>query len=477
MNCVVTPEYMLKKELDAFKNGLSPLDAMAKAGAYIFEFAKRFKKVLVVAGCGNNGGDGFQCAYLLNKAGVKTDVFVIGDKNKLSSHSRYFYDLIVDLVTTSPEKDYDCIVDALFGIGFKGNLEGDFLKAVDLINSFKNKAYIIAVDIPSGLNGLTGEGKASVNADLTVTFQSKKLGHIINKGADCVGKLIVKNIDIPLDAKLKEPSREDILACIPEIRNTAHKGTQGHIGIIAGSLGMEGAAILASEAAIKIGAGKVTLAVENDIISNFCCRAPEIMVTDRQNLRDFFLDKDVILFGSGIGRNKDNISILNLLIENCTCPLVIDADGLYFLNKEMLKNAKCPIIITPHLKEASRLFGCDINDVICYPLEKAQEFANETNTAVLLKSNYNIITDGNFSYITAFGCKGMATAGSGDVLAGIVAGAINLTASIEKGCLLACYIHGFAGQAAQKQKTAYAMTASDIKDNIYKVFKNLKGSE
>lgn len=476
MQSIVTPEYMQKKELDAFKNGLSPLDAMAKAGAYIFEEAKKFNNVLIVAGCGNNGGDGFRCAQLLNEANIKTDILVVGDINKLSEHSRYFYNLVGDLIIDTPNDNYDCIVDALFGIGFRGELKGDFLKAVDLINSFRNKAFIIAVDIPSGLNGLTGEGKTSVQADLTVTFQAKKIGHIINNGADKVGNLIVKDIGIPLDADLKEPSLEDIRACLPQIKNTAHKGTLGHIGIVAGSLGMEGAAVLASESAIKMGAGKVTLAVEKDIIGSFCCRAPEIMVTDRHNLKDFILDKNVILFGSGIGRSKDNLSILNTLLENCTCPLVIDADGLYFLTKEMLKKAKCPVILTPHLKEACRLFDCDIDDVVCHPLEKTQEFLQGTSAAIILKSNYNILTDGNFAYITAFGCCGMATAGSGDVLAGIVSGAINLTKSIEKGCLLASYIHGFAGRQAQKEKTAYAMTASDIKDNIYTAFKSLKGS-
>ncbi len=474
---VVTPEYMQIKEQDAFKKGLSPLDAMAKAGAYIFEYAKNFNNVLIVAGCGNNGGDGFRCASLLKEAHIKTDILVIGNMDKLSEHSRYFYNSVTDLIVKNPKENYDLIVDALFGIGFKNELKGEFLEAVNLINSFKGKAKIVAVDISSGLNGLTGEGENCVNADLTITFQAKKLGHIINMGADKVGKLIVKDIDIPIDAELKEPEEEKIKACVPEIKNTAHKGIQGHIGIIAGSLGMEGAAILASESAIKMGAGKVTLAVDKKIINNFSHRAPEIMITDRDNLEKFILDKDVILFGSGIGRSEDNISILNFLIDNLVCPLVIDADGLYFLTKEMLKKAKCPVILTPHLKEASRLFNKNIKDIICYPFDRTMEFTKETGATVILKSNYNLITGENFSYITTFGCKGMATAGSGDVLAGITAGAINLTKAIEKGCLLATYIHGFAGNKAQEEKTEYSTTASDIKDNIYKAFKKLKGSE
>lgn len=269
----------------------------------------------------------------------------------------------------------------------------------------------------------------------------------------------------------------DIIPLLPQIKDTVHKGDLGHIGVIAGSLGMEGAALLATGALTKTCAGKITLAVEKDIINNFSCRKPEVMVTSRDNLSEFIKDKSVILFGCGFGRNNDNIETANFLLNNCRCPLIIDADGLYFITKDMLKNAKCPVILTPHLKEASRLFDCSLEDLINNPELTTTRFAKETNVTVLLKSHYNFITDGVNSYLCHFGVKGMAKGGSGDVLAGITAGAVNLTKSTLNGCLLASYIHGFAGSQAQNEKTEYSMTPSDIIDNIYKAFKKLKGSE
>jgi len=271
-----------------------------------------------------------------------------------------------------------------------------------------------------------------------------------------------------------QPTINEIAPLLPEIKDTVHKGDLGHIGVIAGSLGMEGASLLASGALTKMCVGKITLAVTKDIIDNFSCRPPEVMVTNRDNLKEFLVDKTAILFGCGFGRNEDNKKTAEFLLKSCTCPLIIDADGLYFITKEMLKGAKCPIVLTPHLKEASRLFNCDINDLIKDPTKITSDFAKETNTTILLKSHYNFITDGNQKYLCHFGAKGMAKGGSGDVLAGITAGAVNLTKSNINGCLFASFIHGFAGTKAQEEKTEYEMTPSDIIDNIYKAFKELK---
>ena len=267
-----------------------------------------------------------------------------------------------------------------------------------------------------------------------------------------------------------QPTINEIAPLLPEIKDTVHKGDLGHIGVIAGSLGMEGAAILATKALTKMCVGKITLAVPKDIINNFSSRAPEVMVTNRDNLTEFIKDKDVVLFGCGFGRGEDNKKTAEFLLNNCSCPIIIDADGLYFLTKDMLKSAKCPVILTPHLKEASRLFNCTIDDLIKDPQKITSDFAKETKVTILLKSHYNFITDGNEKYLCHFGTKGMAKGGSGDVLAGITAGAVNLTNSSVKGCLLASFIHGFAGKQAQKEKTEYSMTPSDIIDNIYKAF-------
>lgn len=462
MKFVVTPEKMQEVEKLSFKNGLEPYDAMEKAGTYVFLETEKYNKILVVANSGNNGGDGFVAAMKLKEAGKRVHVLFIGKAEKLNSHAKKFYDKIKNDIIKEPENDYDCVIDAIFGIGFRGEAEGVFLDAINLINSFKNKAKIISVDIPSGLNGLTGEAENAVMADTTVTFQAEKIGLIINRGADFSGEIKVKDIGIEISSDLKRVDKVDF----PKIKNTVHKGTQGHIGVIAGSFGMEGAAMLASAASIKAGAGKVSLAVSEDIKNNFTLRAPEVMLTLRND--NFVKDKDVVLFGCGIGRSKDNEEILKYLIKNCRVPLVIDADGLYFLKKDLIKKAQCPIIITPHMSEASRLFNVSIGELIKNPVEITREFAKNTGVTVLLKSNYNLIVDKNEAYISTFGCPGMATAGSGDVLAGITASMVHIMPSYIEALINASFLHGKAGRLAQKEKTPYGVIASDILNNIFK---------
>lgn len=459
---VVTPNEMQQAEMSAFKKGLEPYVAMERAGNFIFLEAEKYNKILIVANSGNNGGDGFVAAMKLKEKGKTVHILFIGNVEKLSDHARRFYEKVKENIISEIDDDYDCVIDAIFGIGFKGEVEGEFLKAIKLINSFEGKAKIIAVDIPSGLNGLTGEGENAVTADVTVTFQAEKIGLLINKGADFSGEIKVKDIGIEVSSNLKKVNKVDF----PQVKNTAHKGTMGHIGIIAGSFGMEGAAMLASGAAIKSGAGKVSLAVSEDIKNNFTLRAPEVMVALRSET--FINDKDVVLFGCGMGRKEDNLKILEFLIENCKCPLVIDADGLYFLTKDLIKKAKCPIIITPHMGEASRLFDVSISDLIKNPVEITRNFAKETRITIILKSNYNLIVDKAEAYISAFGCPGMATAGSGDVLAGIVASMVHIMPNYIDALINASYLHGSAGRCAQKEKTPYGVTASDILNNIFK---------
>ena len=462
MNFVVTPEEMQNAELLAFSKGLKPVDAMEKAGTFVFMEAQEYNKILIVASSGNNGGDGFVAAMKLLEKGKTVHVLFIGKTEKLSDHARFFYEKIKGNIVDKVDGNYDCVIDAIFGIGFKGKIEGEFLSAVNLINSFKNKAKIISVDIPSGLNGLTGEAENAVSADTTVTFQAEKIGLIINKGADFSGEIKVRDIGIEISSDLKRVDKVDF----PKLKNTVHKGTQGHIGIIAGSFGMEGAAILASASAIKSGAGKVSLAVSEDIKNNFTLRAPEVMLTLRNE--DFIKDKDIILFGCGIGRKEDNEEILKYLIKNVKVPLVIDADGLYFLTKDLLKKAESHIIITPHMGEASRLFNVNIQDLIKNPVEITRNFVKETGAIVLLKSNYNLIVSESEAYISSFGCPGMATAGSGDVLAGIVATMAHIMPNYIDALINASYLHGSAGRLAQKEKTPYGVTASDILNNIFK---------
>lgn len=476
MKYVVSAEEMYRAENTAFENGLKKQDAMLRAGCAVFERVKQYKKVLVVAFCGNNGGDGFVCAEKLHENGIKTDVLVLGDTEKLSDHARYFFLKIKNLIVDKPSGDYDCIVDALFGIGFRGALSGKAREYAEFINSRKGKARIVSVDMPSGLDAF-GHTEYAVSADETVTFASLKYGQLIASGADYTGEITVADIGIKAESDLLFAEKSDIKSVLPEIRNTVHKGTRGHVGVIASSFGMEGAGMLSAISALRTSAGKVSLSVPEECKEFYASRAPEVMLALRKNISDtekFIKDKDVIVFGPGIGREeKNNKELLECVLSCGGAPVIIDADGLYYLTDEMLKKANRTVILTPHMGEAARLFNISMGELLHDPKKYAADFFDKTGATVLLKSNYNLIA-GKKKYITAFGCRAMATAGSGDVLSGIAGGAMCLTGNTEKACLLASFIHGTAGRYAMNEKTEYSVCASDIADNIYKAFKELR---
>ncbi|MBR2861682.1 MAG: NAD(P)H-hydrate dehydratase [Clostridia bacterium] len=479
MRYVVTPKQMFYAEEAAFEKSITPLKAMENAAKAVFEQVKEYKNVLVVCFHGNNSGDGFAVASMLKNSGTRVSVLMLGDESKLSDHSRFYYEKIKENIITFPENSYDCVIDAMFGIGFRSSLSGETLRGAQIINSLSG--YKVSIDAPSGLNCLTGQAEYAVKADETVTFEAKKLGHVIGSGAEYTGKITVKNIGIDLsvceekgEKLIKEIEQADVAELIPQIKNTDHKGVRGHVGIIGGSFGLEGAVKLASKAAIKNPVGKVSICVPKDCAESFSDRDMNVMLTTQDKIEEFISHKDVILFGCGAGRSENTRKILELLLESCTCPLVLDADGLYFLEKESLKNAKCPVIITPHLKEAGRLFGVLAEELISAPIEHTEKFASETGATVLLKSNYNLICSGKEKYLCLFGCKGMAKAGSGDVLAGITASTVLGTKNALFGALAGAFIHGQAGRFAQEEKTEYSMTASDQCENIFKAYKALK---
>lgn len=475
MKPVVEAKQMQQAEEAAFLAGLSPKEAMARAGQAVFEAAKGFSRVLVYARCGNNGGDGFVCAHLLHKAGISVDVLVLGSPEKLSPHAAFYYEAIQPLVAERPQGEYDCVIDALFGIGFHGELTGPEKEAAEKINEYGKKATVLAVDVPSGLCCTNGRAATCVKADITVTFGCKKAGQILGRGADVCGQVRVADIGIyPLEACALEAEIEDIAALLPPVQNTAHKGTNGHVGVLAGSPGMEGAGELAAVSALRCGAGKVSLMVPKECAAYYNGRHPEIMVQvadfTEEAVISFLKDKNAVLFGPGVGRKEAAAQVLKTVLKFCTVPLVIDADGLYFCTAELLQSARCPVLVTPHMGEAARLFGQDMPSLLENPLACAGEFAQNTGTVVLLKSNYNLVCSTKERVFSAWGCPAMATAGSGDVLAGIAAGASLLCGNLRDAALLASYLHGTAGRAAQRKKGVYSTLASDISENIFEAF-------
>jgi len=490
----VSPAQMREIEKISFEKGISSKAVMRiageKAASYVLENTLLSQSVLVVCGSGNNGGDGFVCADMLSKQGREADVLFIGETHKQSEDAKYYFEKVQHLLIEKADKKYDWIIDAIFGIGFKGSAQGKAAEAISFINSQRSLGTkVLAIDIPSGLdpnNGLvTGE---AVWADVTITFQYEKTGQLLGQGLDLCGKLIVTDIGL-LEMQedcIFNPEEKDVAELFPKRKNFSHKGTYGHLGILAGSKGMEGAGALSALAALRSGAGKVSLGVPECCIDFYNNRAFEIMcqtlpckdghfAADFSALESFIKDKDAIIFGPGIGRNIEMAAIVKHIIEKTTVPLIIDADGLYFLaENDFLNMQKKQVILTPHLGEMARLCNCSISDVEENPIGIAQKFANTMNNILVLKSAYNIIASPKQTFIGAFGCAGMATAGSGDVLSGII-GALACILPLEQAAFAGAYIHGAAGKIAAVQKSETSMIASDIVNYLPQVFCKFNG--
>ena len=271
-----------------------------------------------------------------------------------------------------------------------------------------------------------------------------------------------------------KPKKEEL--CLPKIPANAHKGTNGHIGIIAASFGLEGAAHLAAISALRAGAGKVSLLVPSECAPFFANRPSESMLCAKgfDYIEEFIKDKDVVLFGCGVGRDKKMKTYLAKLLSVCHVPLIIDADGLFYLKKEMLKTANCPVLLTPHIGEACRLFNVASDELLKKPVFYTYNFLSKTDTTILLKSDFNLCCSSEYAAKMHFGSCALATAGSGDVLAGICASlAHKFNGNMFSSAVHASFIHGTAGKIAEKNCGTYSTTAEEISKNIYLAIKQI----
>lgn len=489
--------------------GISSSVLMERAALASFNYICKSnpRNIIIFAGNGNNGGDGIAIARMLLTTNINVDLILIGDrkkstienekqyysfntlKNNLKSNSSIFYNLeSVDI------SKYDVVVDALLGIGISRNLEGKYLDAVNMINS--SNAYIYSLDIPTGINTDTGivMGTA-VKANETLCFSEYKLGLILNQGPDYSGKLSLFDVGIINSSLLTDSfnlninlihalENKDINSLIPERKNTGHKGTFGKILIIAGSSKMAGAALLSSKAAFMSGAGMVKLLSSEINREAILSCLPELIYDSYDSMTDKELDNnfswaDIIIIGPGLSVNDITKHLLSYTLENAKNPVIVDADAINILsdNMDLLKLRKdnsLITIITPHPGEFNKLFNnvSFINNPSPSNPEDIKAIAAHYGIIIVAKNAKTIISDGNEIFINMSGTNGMATAGSGDVLTGILAPLIynmvyNHNNSVLLSTALAVYIHGFAGEKAAMDKSDYSMTASDIISNIY----------
>lgn len=483
------------------KGGIPSIVLMENAAvACVNELNRDFdlikKNAAIFCGKGNNGGDGFAVARHLHNMGADVSVYLVCG-NKFAGDAQINFDIIkkmninIEIITDTENlkyiiKSHDIIIDAIYGTGIHGIVRGISYDVIKEIN--ENAGYVMSVDIPSGVDADSGEiCGVCVKADKTVTFAAYKVGMLMFPAADFVGEVVVADISIPkyiLDEENLQINVIDdafVRENFPKRTNNSQKGDYGKALVIAGSRGMTGAAYLSAQTAVKAGSGLVFLGVPqslNAVLEVKTTEAMTIPLADKNGhityeAIDDILKKadnvDAVLIGPGLGRYGDIAEILDRLLEYSKVPVIIDADGINAASKNMgiVKKSSCSLVFTPHAVEMSRLTGLEKDYIEENRLIVSKEFAEEYGAVIILKGHHTVVTapDGT-QYINTTGNSGLATGGSGDVLAGLTVSLIARGVEEAKAAAMAVYIHGAAGDIAAERLGKDSVTASAVMNSI-----------
>jgi len=428
-----------------------------------------------LAGPGNNGGDAVVAARCLQKRGYKTDVWAFGRKEVESDLDFHLIGSEAEWILASTSAFApDVIVDGLLGTGTKGATRGLIAKAVEWTLKAAEKALVAAIDIPTGLDADTGIAEGVVvRADLTVTFGAPKTGLLEPIALPHIGSLELADIGIPKEylKNISNPNgpelicADEIRALFPRRKADAHKGHFGHALLVGGSPGYSGAITMAARAAVKSGAGLVSVAVPDSILSIAAPSCPEAMVHEMGHLDSLLGKCTAAMIGPGLGNNAGTAKLVEHLLKTAPVPLVLDADAINVLagNPEIIAKAKCPVVITPHPGELGRLLGISSDAVQNDRRNACRKAAEKTGAVVVLKGAGTLLSvPSGELFINLTGNPGMATGGSGDVLAGLLAGLLAQGIKPLDAAQAAVWIHGKAGDAAALRKTQAALSAGDI---------------
>ncbi|WP_119343015.1 NAD(P)H-hydrate dehydratase [Facilibium subflavum] len=460
------------------------LSLMAKAAFACFCALEkqRPKHVVIVTGMGNNAGDGFMVATLAHMAGIKTSIYSCVPLVKLAGDAAYMYhhaqSLGVQMYQVEDSLTFhkdiaqaDVIVDAIFGTGLNRDIEGVFKKAIEAINS--HYRFVISVDIPSGICATTGRKFAiAVKANITVTFICQKMGLYSGVGPDYVGDIIfaclVDSGALSLNDRYQPLAflltKNDLQHFLPlyKYHQSINKSDKGHVGIIAGDKGMAGAAIMAAKAALTVGAGRVTLFTHPAHAALINVKCPEVMCYGVDDLTDYqtLIEKlDVLAIGCGSVKGQpwsDKVIKKALTLDKIS---IVDAGALDYLTKGMVRSAR---LITPHEGEAARLLHIAAPDVKNDRLKALQQLGDDYQVSVLLKGCGSLIYDQKNVYLCKAGDPILATAGSGDLLTGIIAGLCAQNKSLKKATLLAVLLQGIAAEDYVEAIGKYGFCATKL---------------
>jgi len=456
------------------------------------------KKIAIIAGKGNNGGDGFVIARHLLNQGISVKVFLLTDPKALRGDAETNFHIFLrmkgEVIPASSSKDYqkvkkdlekfDLLIDGIFGTGLDAEVRGYYREVIDHLNTLQKP--IVAIDIPSGLDANTGKPLGTaVRASLTVTFGLPKIAHLVSPGLDYVGS--VKVIDIGIPRRLVEEEEihthllegDEIKKWISSPRRPdSHKGDYGHLLIIAGSVGKTGAAAMAGEAALRMGAGLVTLAIPKSLNAIMEMKLTEVMTeplpeTPKQtlSLRAYNTilrlceNKKAVIIGPGIGTFKETQTLILKLVKTLNLPIVLDADGLTALatQPKILPSTNRSLILTPHPGEMARLVRSTVKEVQENRIGMSRNFSQANHVHLLLKGHRSLIaTPKGEVFINPTGNPGMASGGTGDVLTGMIGGLICQGLDILTSLQIAVYLHGWAGDEVAREKGERSLVATDL---------------
>lgn len=486
--------------------------AMAVASCIMSSINRRTDRVLAVCGTGNNGGDAVAAARQLWESGINAIILVLGTKEQCSPDMIKQLQMASNLdmtifwddmstkelcpnyigLTQTPftEKrwgEYTIIIDGIFGIGLSREITGKYISWIDWINSAFHD--VVSVDIPSGVNATDGSimGKA-VKAGTTVTFGQNKCGLLLYPGATNAGQVIVADIGFPRKAvrsvgtKIFTYEESDVPDLIPSRKPHSNKGTYGKTLIIAGSPTMSGACYFAAEAAYRMGCGIVHVITAEENVSVIRNKVPEAIISswsegikpeERRDILDALVGASSIVIGPGLGKSEEAKTLLELVINYGKRagdkPIIMDADAinLYAEMYDVLNLPSC-FVLTPHLKEMSRLLHSNVNDISNQLLNVVKE--GYGGCTLVLKDSRTLVSDGSYVYINTSGNNAMATGGSGDVLSGMIGGLLAGDVSIFDGVTSAVYLHGLTADCYIQDHAPHTMLARDILAMIPKVF-------
>ena len=472
---------------------------MENAGQAVYfvilkEFGIRNRKFAVFCGIGNNGGDGLVVARKIHSNGGEATIFLLGDEAKFTGAAKRNFEIVskvpieiskissIDSIKSAVLHS-DAIVDAIFGTGLDREISGIYKDVIQMIN--ESKKTVFSVDIPSGINGDTGEEMGTaVKADYTITFGLPKIGNMLYPGYDHCGKLYGSHISFPPSLYTSDSIKVEINSPIelPKRDKNAHKGSFGEVLFIAGASSYFGAPYFSALSFLKAGGGYSRLAAPISISPFLATKGSEIVfvpqketpsgsiaLENKDELLELSERVDMVVMGPGLSLNEETQELVRELASKIKKPLLIDGDGITAIstNMEIIKKRKSETILTPHLGEMSRITKMEISEISKNKIEVLQRTAKEFDAMIVLKGAHSLIGYPDKPvFINLSGNPGMATAGSGDVLTGAIAAMFGLGLPLGYAVRTGVFIHGFSGDLAAKDKGEDGITAQDIMDYL-----------